>query len=229
MPSGATRNLASISNRTNNCGGNKKAGLAPTVGMPVPFALGAVRIRGVSTKLSKSVANAGEYPIDYKNNPGGQCSGGVGRMQSVGCTPCGQCCLNLADVLGNCERFIYKGNVYRLTQSIKDLGYRGPVATCYLGKPYDSYDVIAAGAAHGAGFNSAYFDELMDPTYEGPYCGPIEPLPAFPQSVQDCIDRAGIRGGGTSSKGAVIQLYLIALNNGTAASFSCPDDVPSAQ
>ena len=222
MPSGATRNLASIVNRTNNCGGNKKAGLGPTVGMPAPFAFRAVRHRGVTVKVSKAVANPGECPIDYKNNPGGQCSGGAGRMQSVGCQPCGKCCFSTADVLADCELFIYKGNVYRLTPNIAALGLRGPLPTCEFGKPYDSVDVIKAGAAHGVGFNDKFFDELMNPAYEGSYCGDIEPLPAFPSDVQACIDSAQVSAGGDTSKGAVIQLYLKSLNPSDPTQFVCP-------
>ena len=69
------KNNAKITNRA-NCGGNKKAGLAPTIGYG-PFALNAIRMKGVQTS-----SNYLFCPVNFSNNPGGQTSGGVGRMYS---------------------------------------------------------------------------------------------------------------------------------------------------
>ena len=86
MPTGRARNISSIVNRTNNCGGNKKAGLAPTIGGNT-FVMNARLIKGVSVKDSFSVDKASECPYGYSNNPGGQCAGGVGAMAERGCNP----------------------------------------------------------------------------------------------------------------------------------------------
>ena len=43
------RNISSIVNRTNNCGGNKKAGLAPSVGGRSRFAMKTVKVNAVNT------------------------------------------------------------------------------------------------------------------------------------------------------------------------------------
>ena len=88
MPSGATAHLASITNRTNTCGGDKKAGLAPTVGISVPFALNATLKRSVTKKPHSQVcksAPGAAMPFNYTTNPGGQCAGGVSTLQSRGC------------------------------------------------------------------------------------------------------------------------------------------------
>ena len=90
MPTGRARNISSIVNRTNNCGGNKKAGLAPTTNGTVLKITNSVS-RGVSRKISRSFPSAYFCPFDYSNNPGGQCSGGVGKMQTVGCKNTGVC------------------------------------------------------------------------------------------------------------------------------------------
>ena len=95
----ALRYVQTISNRTNNCGGNKKAGLAPTKNISTPFAINAIRNRGANNQpQSKVSAASGCAPTGtagsqlsfalpvFNNNPGGQCSGGVGmRLSLLGC------------------------------------------------------------------------------------------------------------------------------------------------
>lgn len=86
MPSGSfsrrVRNTSSITNRK-NCGGNKKAGLAPRATGPVEFRNVAFNTwPTVNFKLSKGNLPC---PTNYSNNPGGQCAGGVGRMYQLAC------------------------------------------------------------------------------------------------------------------------------------------------
>ena len=90
MPSGSfskrARNSDSIVNKK-NCGGNKKAGLAPRATGPTQF-------RNVAFNTCPTVnfkIHKGNLPCpeNYRNNPGGQCSGGVGALASTrnrGCT-----------------------------------------------------------------------------------------------------------------------------------------------
>ena len=87
MPSGSfskrARNTDSVVNRK-NCGGNKKAGLAPRATGPVEF-------RNVAFDTHPTVNNKVHQgglpcPENYSNNPGGQCSGGVSpRSVTRGC------------------------------------------------------------------------------------------------------------------------------------------------
>ena len=90
MPSGSfskrARNSDSLMNKK-NCGGNKKAGLAPRATGPTEFRNVAFNIwPTVNFKISKGNLPC---PENYRNNPGGQCSGGVGALASTrnrGCT-----------------------------------------------------------------------------------------------------------------------------------------------
>lgn len=84
MPSGSfskrARYIDSIINKK-NCGGNKKAGLAPRATGPTEF-------RNVAFNTSPAVnfkVHKGGLPCpeNYSNNPGGQCSGGVGALAST--------------------------------------------------------------------------------------------------------------------------------------------------
>ena len=83
MPSGSfskhARNTTSIVNRK-TCGGNKKAGLSPRATGPVAFRNSALNKQGVNFKLHRSQLPC---PETYSNNPGGQCSGGVGSPAST--------------------------------------------------------------------------------------------------------------------------------------------------
>lgn len=103
MPSGTfskkARNVDTIINKK-NCGGNKKAGLAPRATGPVEF-------RNVAFNTSPAVNNKVHQgglpcPENYSNNPGGQCSGGVSpRSVTRGC---GNLTLRF-DISGNNNRF----------------------------------------------------------------------------------------------------------------------------
>ena len=84
MPSGNfsknARNQSSITSRK-TCGGNKKGGLAPRATGPTQF-------RNVAFNTSPTVnfkIHKGGLPCpkNYSNNPGGQCSGGVGALAST--------------------------------------------------------------------------------------------------------------------------------------------------
>ena len=82
MPSGSfskrARNTDSVINKK-NCGGNKKAGLAPRATGPTQFRNVAM-IQGVNFKIHKGGLPC---PTNYSNNPGGQCAGGVGALAST--------------------------------------------------------------------------------------------------------------------------------------------------
>lgn len=82
MPSGSfskrARNIDSLVNKK-NCGGNKKDGLSPRTGKTVS-AIRSINKRGVTFKLNNPSLPC---PIEYSNNPGGQCSGGVGSPAST--------------------------------------------------------------------------------------------------------------------------------------------------
>ena len=103
MPSGSfskrARNTDSVVNRK-NCGGNKKAGLAPRATGPVEF-------RNVAFDTHPTVNNKVHQgglpcPENYSNNPGGQCSGGVSpRSVTRGC---GNLTIRF-DISGNSNRF----------------------------------------------------------------------------------------------------------------------------
>lgn len=69
------RNTPSIVSRGNVCGGPKKGGLAPRVGRGSQFTFRAIQFRATS-----SVPFSLTCPANFRNNPGGQASGGVGRM-----------------------------------------------------------------------------------------------------------------------------------------------------
>lgn len=84
MPSGSfsknARYTTSITNKK-NCGGNKKAGLAPRATGPTEF-------RNVAFDTHPTVnfkVHKGGLPCpeNYSNNSGGQCSGGVGALAST--------------------------------------------------------------------------------------------------------------------------------------------------
>ena len=78
------RNISSIVNRTNNCGGNKKAGLAPSVGGRSRFAMKTVKVNAVNTIPVVKCGSGGRgCPRNFSNNPGGQACGGVGRMAQL--------------------------------------------------------------------------------------------------------------------------------------------------
>ena len=65
---------ASIVNRTNTCGGVKKAGLGPRVGVSSPFAF-----RAVSNRASSKLVFTLSCPKSYTDYQGFQ-KGGIGRM-----------------------------------------------------------------------------------------------------------------------------------------------------
>ena len=83
MPSGSfskrARNVDSIVNRK-NCGGNKKAGLAPRATGSQWYYIALNTWPAVNTKVHQMNLPC---PLNYRNNPGGQCSGGVGALAST--------------------------------------------------------------------------------------------------------------------------------------------------
>ena len=83
MPSGSfsknARNVSSVVNQK-TCGGNKKGGLAPRATGPVEFRNSALSKQGINFKLHLPGLPC---PTTYSNNPGGQCSGGVGSPAST--------------------------------------------------------------------------------------------------------------------------------------------------
>lgn len=82
MPSGTfskrARNINSLVNKK-NCGGNKKAGLAPTGTGSAKYLLALQRHPAVNFKISRGGLPC---PENYTNNTGGQCTGGVGGIAS---------------------------------------------------------------------------------------------------------------------------------------------------
>lgn len=82
MPSGSfssrARNISSLVNKK-NCGGNKKAGLAPRSTGSVKYLLALKRHPAVNFKISRGGLPC---PENYTNNTGGQCTGGVGGIAS---------------------------------------------------------------------------------------------------------------------------------------------------
>jgi hypothetical protein len=84
MPTGRARNINSIANRTNNCGGPKKAGLAPSVGSRSRFVMKTIKVNAVNTIPVVKCGSGGRgCPRNFSNNPGGQACGGVGRMAQL--------------------------------------------------------------------------------------------------------------------------------------------------
>ena len=78
------RNISSIVNRTNNCGGTKKAGLAPSVGSRSRFVMKTIKVNAVNTIPVVKCGSGGRgCPRNFSNNPGGQACGGVGRMAQL--------------------------------------------------------------------------------------------------------------------------------------------------
>jgi len=88
MPSGSfskrARSVQSVTNKK-NCGGNKKAGLAPRSTGPVEFRNTALNKQGVNFKIHQAGLPC---PETYRNNPGGQCAGGVGALASTRARGC---------------------------------------------------------------------------------------------------------------------------------------------
>lgn len=88
MGYGATRYTQLICNRTNNCGGDKKAGLGPTTNVSTPFAMNAIRMRSGKKQPQEATTNAagcaGKTP-SFTNNRGGQCAGVQMRLAMRGC------------------------------------------------------------------------------------------------------------------------------------------------
>jgi hypothetical protein len=83
MPTGRVRNISSIANRTNNCGGPKKAGLAPRTGGNA-LVMRNIATQGVNTIPVVKCGSGGRgCPRNFSNNPGGQACGGVGRMAQL--------------------------------------------------------------------------------------------------------------------------------------------------
>jgi hypothetical protein len=77
------RNSASLVNRTNVCGGPKKGGLGPSVGVGNIFTMRAIQRRATS-----SVVFSLTCPASYKNYRGGCGVGGIGRMATQGRRNC---------------------------------------------------------------------------------------------------------------------------------------------
>lgn len=94
MPSGSfskrARNTDSIVNRK-NCGGPKKAGLGRSRNAPTIFNY-ANKSNPTVNRLHPSTADSKSCPPSYSNNPGGQCSGGVGAIASTRNRGCKRSC-----------------------------------------------------------------------------------------------------------------------------------------
>jgi hypothetical protein len=93
MPSGSfskrARNTDSLVNRK-NCGGPKKAGLGTSPNAPTIF-YHANKTNPTVNYLNPSSAGL-PCPESYSNNPGGQCSGGVGAIASTRNRGCKRSC-----------------------------------------------------------------------------------------------------------------------------------------